>query len=294
MAEAMARVRAELGADALILATRQVGGEVEVTAALEPTDDLLAAAPNLSVAVARSSSIDAALAFHAVPESLSAALGQGDLATVLGDAFDFAPLPMGPTDPPLLLVGPPGAGKTLTAARLAARLVMAGVTPLVITTDGRRAGATEQLVALTRVMKLELVVADHPVSLARVLTRRPWNAPVLIDSPGLDPFDATQNTELRTLAAVANATSVLVLQAGLDPAEAADLARAHAELGTTLLIATKLDLARRLGSVLSAAHAGRMALTEGGIGPGVADGLITFTQDELASRLLAAVPDHRT
>jgi flagellar biosynthesis protein FlhF len=211
---------------------------------------------------------------------------------MLAELLDFAPLPLTAADPPLLLVGPPGAGKTLTAAKLAARLVMSAVTPLVITTDGRRAGATEQLAAFTRLLKLDLVVADHPVSLGRALSRRPHNAPVLIDAPGLDPFDPEQGAELRALAAVTGATTVLVLQAGLDPAEAADLARAHAELGATLMIATKLDLARRLGSVLSAASAGRLALTEAGTGPGVADGLIRFTHDELAARLLAAVPDH--
>jgi flagellar biosynthesis protein FlhF len=143
------------------------------------------------------------------------------------------------------------------------------------------------------VLNLDLVVADNPVSLARALSRRSRTAPVLIDAPGLDPFDPVQAAELRTFAAVTSATVVLVLQAGLDPAEAADLARAYAELGATLMIATKLDLARRLGSVLSAANAGHLALTEAGVGPGVADGLIRLTQDELASRLLAAVRDHR-
>ena len=39
MAEAMARVRTELGEDALILASRQVDDGVEVTAALEVEDD---------------------------------------------------------------------------------------------------------------------------------------------------------------------------------------------------------------------------------------------------------------
>ena len=293
MQEAMAQVRAELGPDALILSSRQLGDGVEVTAALEP-DNEPAPPPLFQFQAAAPPNALAALRFHGVPDGLHAALGHGDLATALGDTFDFAPLPLGATDPPLLLVGPPGAGKTLTIARLAARLVMAGAAPLVITTDGRRAGATEQLGALTRVMQIELVVADHAVSLARVLARRAWNAPVLIDAPGLDPFDPEQNAELCDLASVSAATTVLVLQAGLDPAEAADMARAHAALGTKLLIATKLDLARRLGSVLSAARAGRMALTEAGIGPGVADGLIRLTQDELASRLLAAVPDHRT
>ncbi len=38
IADAMARVRAELGEDALILGTRRVGGGVEVTAALQEDD----------------------------------------------------------------------------------------------------------------------------------------------------------------------------------------------------------------------------------------------------------------
>jgi flagellar biosynthesis protein FlhF len=293
MAEAMARVRAELGEDALILSSRQVGDGVEVTAALEPEDEapLLALKPGLKPAA--DAPLRAALKYHGVPSDLHGALGRGDLATALDAVCTFAPLPLAAGDPPLLLVGPPGAGKTLTTAKLATRLVMSGVTPSVITADGCRAGATEQLGAFTRVLKLDLVVADHPVSLARALSRLPRTAPVLIDAPGLDPFDPAQATELRTFAAVAGATSVLVLQAGLDPAEAADLARAYAELGATLMIATKLDLTRRLGSVLSAATAGHLALTEAGVGPGVADGLIRLTQDELATRLLAAASDHR-
>jgi flagellar biosynthesis protein FlhF len=289
MADAMARVRAELGPDALILASRQVGDGVEVTAALEPEDDL----PAPSLAPVYDPPSHAALSFHGVPVALHAALGHGDLAARLGTTFAFAPLPLSASDRPLLLTGPPGAGKTLTTAKLAARLVMSGVTPLVISADGRRAGATEQLVVFTRVLNIDLVVADHPISLGRALARRPRGVPVLIDAPGLDPFDPGQAEELRTLAAVAGATTVLVMQAGLDTAEAADLAQAHAELGATLMIATKLDLTRRLGSVLSAADAGRLALTEAGVGPGVADGLISLTNVELATRLLANVPDHR-
>jgi flagellar biosynthesis protein FlhF len=283
MAEAMARVRADLGEDALILGSRQVGDGVEVTAALEPGDEM----PDPPAA---ERSTLAALRFHGAPEALHATLGAGDLATALAASFAFAPLPLQAGGSPLLLLGPPGAGKTLTAARLAARLVMRGVAPLVITADGRRAGATEQLAAFTRLLNLNLVVANHPVTLGRAAARRPGDAPVLIDAPGLDPFDRAQQDELRGLAAAAGATPVLVLPAGLDPGEAAELAQAHAALGATLMIATKLDLARRLGSVLSAASAGRLALTEAGVGPGVADGLIALTPGELAARLLTPRP----
>jgi flagellar biosynthesis protein FlhF len=272
----------------LILSSRQVGDGVEVTAALEPEEDR-SPPPSLALDL----SVRAALAFHGVPTALHTELCRGDLAAGLATAFRFAPLPLAATDAPLLLVGPPGAGKTLTTAKLAMRLVMSGVTPMVITADGRKAGASEQLAAFTRLLKLELVITEHPVGLARALSRRPRNTPVLIDAPGLDPFDPAQGAELGALAAVAIATTVLVLQAGLDPAEAADLAAAHAEFGATLMIATKLDLARRLGSVLSAASVGHLALTEAGVGPGVADGLIRLTNAELAARLLAPIPDHR-
>ena len=109
---------------------------------------------------------------------------------------------------------------------------------------------------------------------------------MLIDAPGCDPFDPAQVEELAALAGTASARIVLVLPGGMDPAEAADLAAAYAAAGATQLVATRLDLARRLGGVLAAAAAGRLALTEAGIGPGAADGLVPLTPALLAERLL--------
>jgi flagellar biosynthesis protein FlhF len=278
MAQAMARVRAELGEDALILATRRVGDGVEITAALEPEDQ-----PPPPPLVEADPARLAALEFHGITNPVLAALRDGDLATVLAGAIPFAALPLG--QQPLLMVGPPGAGKTLTVARLATRLVMAGSAPMVITADGQRAGAIEQLAAFTRLLGISLIVACHPVTLGRALTRRPPAATVLVDTPGCDPFDPTQVEELTALAAAISGAMVLVLPAGLDPAEAADLARGFAAAGANLLVVTRIDLAHRLGGVLAAASAG-LALTEAGIGPGAADGLLPITPEWLAARLL--------
>jgi flagellar biosynthesis protein FlhF len=82
---------------------------------------------------------------------------------------------------------------------------------------------------------------------------------------------------------------VLVLPAGLDPAEAADQAQAYLASGARLLVATRLDLVRRLGGILAAAGSG-LALAEAGIGPGAADGLLPITPAWLAARLLTGVP----
>jgi flagellar biosynthesis protein FlhF len=275
MSGAMAQLRAELGGDALILATRLVRGGVEITAAVEPPDPM--PAPELGL-------LDA-LHFHAVPAGLRAALHAAPLEAALDTAFAFATLPLARGDPPLLLIGPPGAGKTFTAARLATRLVLAGIHPLVIAADGKRAGATEQLAAFTKLLGIELIVAAQPVALGRALARHRGTAPVLIDSPGIDPFDPTQAEQTAAMHAAAAATGALVLPAGLDPAEGAELGAAYAKCGATLLIATRLDLSPRLGGILAAAAAGRLALAEAGIGPGAADGLIPLTRAVLAERL---------
>lgn len=277
VAAALRLVRAELGPDALILATRRVGDGVELTAALEPA----APEPPPVADAAR----EAALAWHGVPSDVAGRLMAGPLDAALAAALPFRKLPLETGDAPLLLAGPPGGGKTLTVARLAARLVLSGTAPLAITADGQRAGATEQLAAFTRLLGLTLVVASHPVTLARALARRQGGAPVLIDAPGGDPFDPAYRDTVSGLAATAGATVVMVLPAGYDAHEAADLAGAFAELGATYLVPTRLDLARRLGAVLSAAAAGP-ALAEAGIGPGVADGLTALTPALLAQRLM--------
>ena len=264
MAEAMRLVRGALGQDALILSSRRVADGMEVTAGLEVGDE---PSPAVSPAPPR-------------PK-----LGAGPLPFALATVLRFAALPLVADSKPLMLVGPPGAGKTLSTVRLATRLVMAGIKPMVITADGQRAGATEQLAAFTRVLGLNLLVASQPAALRKALDRRHEGAPVLIDAPGADLFDPAQRDGLAELIAAVGARLALVLPAGMDPAEAADVAAAHAALGADLLVATKLDVARRMGSVLAAAEAG-LALAEAGIGPGAADGMVPLTPDLLSRRLM--------
>ncbi len=284
VSEAMAQVRRELGPEALILSTRRSGGGIELTAAFEPADDAplaLVAAP-VSPPAGRASDC---LRWHGVPEVLARRLAVPPLQDALAGLLRFGVLPLYAGAPPLLLVGPPGAGKTLTTARLATRLVLAGASPLVITADGRRAGAAEELAAYTRLLGIGLVVASNPATLARALQHRAEGAPVIIDSAGANPFEAAPMTALQALAETAGATQALVLAAGQDPVEAAEQATLFAECGARHLIPTRLDIARRLGGVLAAAAVGNLILSEAGTGPGATDGLTALTPDALAKRL---------
>jgi flagellar biosynthesis protein FlhF len=292
VAAAMAQARTELGADALILSTRRSGGGVELTVALEPPE---AAAPAIAAVPQAAAPLRAhhasCLTWHGIPQEAAHRLAEGDLSHALGGLLRFGPLPLGPDAAPLLFTGPPGAGKTLTTARLATRLVMAGLRPLVITADGRRAGAAEELAAYTRLLGISLIVASQPAALARALHHRTGGAPVLIDSTGAGAFDRAALHALQSLTASAGATPVLVLPAGQDPYEAADQAAAYAAVGVGHLLPTRLDLARRLGGIVTAAAAGGLILTEAGTGPGASDGLTRLTPDFLAGRLTRTTPE---
>jgi len=311
MAEVMAMVRSELGADAVILGSRRTSAGVEVTAALEAPEPFAAPppsappafvappstapvppthGPHATVAPAGAAPSPApsaragVLARHGVPPRLAAQLDGAPLPAALAGRLGFGPLPDAAARP-LLLAGPCGAGKSLTCAKLAARAVLrGGAAPLVVTTDNQRAGATEQLAAFARVLNLPLVSAPDPAALAAAVARRGERRPVLIDTAGCDPFDPGQAASLLALARASGAAIALVLPAGLDAQESADLARAFAVLGARHLLPTRLDAARRLGGVVAAAAAG-LSLTEAGTGPGVADGLHPLSPEWLARRL---------
>lgn len=287
----MAKVRQDLGPEALILRTRRIVDGVEITAALEQAEAL----PDQQLTTsfrALDAEREEALQWHGVPAGLAARLRYGPIEDAVAASVAFRNLDLQPDASPVLFAGPPGAGKTLTVARLATRLIMASIMPLVITADGHRAGATEQLAAFTRLLGLTLTVANQPASLVKALTRRTAHTPVLIDGAGLNPFDPAERAELLDLSGAAAATVVLVLPAGLDSGEAAELAHAFASLGAKLLIATRMDLARRIGSVLAAAATG-LALAEAGVGPGAADGLVPFTPALIAGRLTVPGPASR-
>lgn len=279
MADAMAMLRAELGEDAVILSTRRVAGGVELTAAQEAEDEPLVIAPE----AASTTALPPELRRHNMPVALAQRLAGAPLSSALAQEFRFAQLPLDPG--PLLLAGPPGAGKTLSAAKLATRLVLAGTPPLLVTADGRRAGAAEQLAAFARVLGLSLAVAATPAALAKALARRAPDQPVLVDMPGCDPFDAAAARRHAALADAVRGAAVLVLPAGLDAEEAAETARAFHLLGCRHLLPTRLDATRRLGGVLAAAAAADLALTEAGTGQDAATGLTRLDAAWLAQRM---------
>ena len=208
------------------------------------------------------------------------------LASLLADAYRFQPLDITLSGTRLMLVGPPGVGKTLAIAKLAAQATMARLSFAVITTDTARAGGVQQLQAFTDVLELPLHIAETPAKLAATLAALPPGARVLIDTAGCNPYDDAERFDLGHFAEAAQAEPILTLPAGMDAYEAAETARSLALPGVKRLLVTRTDMARRFGSILAAADSRRLSFAGISQSPRPASDIAALSATTLARLLL--------
>jgi flagellar biosynthesis protein FlhF len=288
-AEAMAAVRAALGPDAVIVSAQDDGkGNTRVTAALDERDD----SPDIpSVDMVLGDALEfhgaaSAMRNRIIDNALQSALENPieALASGLGHTFRFAPITA--KDKALLLVGAPGTGKTVTAAKLATRDFLACKRVRLISTDLARAGGVAQLESFAKILGVPFATADSPAALGSMVTLADPKEKLIIDTAGVNPFSTGDRRDLAAMIGASNAEPLLVFAAGADAEDGSERAQIFADLGCTRAIVTQLDATRRLGSVLTMIDAAKLALAEGGISGDIADGLLPFTSVLLARLLL--------
>ncbi len=159
------------------------------------------------------------------------------------------------------LVGPTGVGKTTTAAKIAARAALRfGARRLaLITTDGYRLGAYDQLRAYAKILGVTVQAAQEPGALAALVAGLRDRHLVLIDTLGMGQRDPRLPAELAALDG-AGAHRVLLLNAAAQGETLEDVVRAYRGAGLAGCILTKTDEAVKLGAALDcvARHALRV------------------------------------
>jgi flagellar biosynthesis protein FlhF len=95
-----------------------------------------------------------------------------------------------PTKKVVVFFGPTGVGKTTSIAKLAARLALANKKKvLLMTTDGYRIGAIEQLRSYAGLMGIPFCFVDQASELPRAIQENTQRDFILIDTPGHGPRD---------------------------------------------------------------------------------------------------------
>jgi flagellar biosynthesis protein FlhF len=154
-----------------------------------------------------------------------------------------------------VVVGPTGAGKTTTIAKLAARWCMLhGSQDLaLVSTDGYRIGAREQLNTYARILGVPMHAANTGKELGRVIERLKSKKLILIDTAGMGPRDVRLTEQLAALRLGAARAKVLLALPAQGEGNALDeIVCAFASIKPTASIITKVDEAASLGAVISA------------------------------------------
>ena len=148
-------------------------------------------------------------------------------------------------------VGPTGAGKTTTLAKIAARSALEEKLKVgLITTDTYRIAAVEQLKTYARIMEIPIEVVSDKTAFRRALAKLSDRDLVLVDTPGKSSVEPGYIEKLRDLFQIENPveTNLLLPLTSSQDNLAENLAR-FKPIGYQSIIFTKLDESRHFGMI---------------------------------------------
>lgn len=273
--EAIDRVRAECGADALVVDTRPTrAGYLVVAGRPEPESrrrDQAGGAPKLS----KWTQGFRPLAEKAAEFGLSEPILRAVERALLGTKVELSR----PGDPALpglasrvlaalihheprveavdgfrtvALVGPTGVGKTTTLAKLAARAKDRGERVAIITLDTYRMAAIEQLRSFAELLDVPFSVAVSAADLRRAIEENAHADRIYIDTTGKSPRSREALPVLESALRAAGAHAVLCMAAGTRRRDADVVLGAYESLGVDAVCLTKWDETVAPGESLAA------------------------------------------
>jgi flagellar biosynthesis protein FlhF len=313
--DALRAVREDLGPQALVLSTRVVdaggvrgwlgGSSVEVTAAasrISVSDDRHLQAPSAPAAgrpadtaanrgtdaiAARLEAIglDRALA-HDVAKAHPVTGRRGASAATLARtlAEQLAPLTIQDEGyaPIEVFIGPPGAGKTTTIAKIASQeRARTGKRLGLCAGDGFRVGAVEQLRLYATILAAPFIIARTPAELEAALDQA--RKPLLVDTAGRSPSDQASRDMLRVLAGRRDVRTHLVIAASTPATLVSRQFDRFAEARPTRVVLTKLDEAESLAPLVPVLRERQLPVSYLGIGQAVPEDLQRATPAALAA-----------
>lgn len=188
------------------------------------------------------------------------------------------------------LVGPTGAGKTTTIAKLAAQYTIENGNNrvLLITTDNYRMAAYEQLMVYGQIMSMPVVQVETKAELSSVILNHYDKNLILIDTAGMSQYDEKlkQQAELIDIEESEIRTS-LVIPAHMQYAGVQDVIRLFGIFKPKDIIVTKIDESPSLGGLVSAAIDSELPLSYVCDGQQVPEDIHKANAHKIISRCMA-------
>jgi flagellar biosynthesis protein FlhF len=309
--DALRAARQELGPDALVLSTELVaasgwrgwvgGREVQITAAVEremsdsrPPRSAERQDDGESASRAASARLTAAGLSEAFADEVIASLPSRSrrgaslhsLRAALAERLSALAAPDEGYASVEVFVGPPGAGKTTTIAKIAAQeRARRGQSLGLVAADGFRIGAVEQLRSYAQIIGSPFKIARTTDDLKKAL-RGGTRAPMLVDTAGRSPNDETSRELFRVLAARRDVRTHLVIPADTSAASARRIFAAYDEARPTRVVLTKVDEAESLSPLVGLLREWQLPISYLGTGQRVPEDLNRATAQLLAESVL--------
>ena len=308
--KAIKLVREGLGDNAIIISSQNTddGNSVCIVAAVDLTS-ISEIESTIEEEYEQNSDLDIketikqALVFHGTPPRLTSRISDAAaasnaqnptlaLAAALDTLFEFSSLQTNTFKTPFMLIGPPGSGKTTVAAKLCAQASHKNCSIKEISCDTQRAGGVAQFKALTSILGIDIITASKIDDLKSHINLDATTEMQIIDTAATNPYNEMEMANLHQRIAASEAEPILVLAAGTDPIEVADMVQLYRQLGVRRFIVTQMDIARRMGSILTAADSASLALISVSISAKVADGLKPLSPISLARLIMPQTDNH--
>ncbi|MDH5490392.1 MAG: hypothetical protein OEY14_00315 [Myxococcales bacterium] len=305
--EALSQIKAELGPEAVILSTRSLSAQRHGRAKVEvralppgsipaiPGERAASRGDRLRLRLERAGVpsamaerlISALIAEHGV-EPASFGLAREALEVTLRRELSFSGSIMHSSSRIVALVGPTGAGKTTTIAKVAA---MAALTErrrvALISTDEYRVAGAEQLQRYADLIGIPMDTAYDERSLEAALRRFAHADLVLVDTPGRAPRARRAFAQLGDcLHGAGEPVEVhLCVPAATNERELRMTIEAHEPLRVARLLITKLDEAVLHGTILAAQELTGLPLSHFTTGQHVPEDIEEATAERVAALL---------
>jgi flagellar biosynthesis protein FlhF len=184
-----------------------------------------------------------------------------------------------------LFVGPPGAGKTTTIAKIAAQeRARRGQKLNLLAADGFRVGAVEQLRIYADIIGSSFAVARTPAEIERsILTTR---GTVLVDTAGRSVRDPRAQEVVSMLSGLPGVRTHLVMPAAASVRDLRNVLDAYGDKGPNRVVLTRVDEADSVSPLMHVLHERGLKVSYLGTGQRVPEDLERATPARLAAHVL--------